>query len=81
MGCMHQSSERAIVDTAPWEKSRGRMRMLEERRRIIAANRGSRGLAYLSTARYVGGLNCWVRNGSRCFPAAMAAMTQAKVRI
>jgi hypothetical protein len=42
---------------------------------VIAANRGSRGLSHLSTARYVSGLNFWVRDGSRCFPAAMAAIT------
>ena len=45
------------------------------RRKVIAARYGSRGLAYLSTAYHVSRLNCWVRNGSRCFPTAMAAIT------
>jgi hypothetical protein len=39
---------------------------------------GSRGLAYLSTTDHVSRLNCWVRNGSRCFPTAMAAITQSQ---
>ena len=45
-------------------------------RKVIAANRASRGLSHLSTTRYVRGLNFWVRNGSRCFPSAMAAITR-----
>ena len=45
------------------------------RRKVIAAWYGSRGLAYLSTAYYVFRLNCWVRNETRCFPKAMAAIT------
>ena len=49
-------------------------------RLVIAANRASRGLAYLSTRRYVRGLNCWVRNGSRCFPSALAAITTGRWR-
>ena len=43
--------------------------------KILAALYGSRGLAYLSTAYDVNRLNFWVRNGSRCIPAAMAAST------
>ncbi len=43
--------------------------------KVIAAWYGSRGLAYLSTAYYVFRLNCWVRNETRCFPKAMAAIT------
>ena len=39
----------------------------------IAAGDGSRELAYLSTASYVGGLNFRVRNGSGCDTTAMAA--------
>ena len=42
---------------------------------MIAAWYGSRGLAYLSTAYYVFRLNFWVRNETRCFPKAMAAIT------
>jgi hypothetical protein len=42
---------------------------------VIAAHDGSRELSYLSTAPYVDGLNFWVRDGSRCVPAAMAAIT------
>ena len=42
---------------------------------VIAAHRGSRELSYLSTARYVSGLNFRVRNGSGCVPAAVAAIT------
>lgn len=45
-------------------------------REVIAANRTSRGLSHLSTTRYVRGLNFWVRNESRCFPSAMAAITR-----
>ena len=41
----------------------------------MAARCGERGLAYLSTAHHVSRLNCWVRNGSRCCPTAMAAIT------
>ena len=48
---------------------------IASRRKVIAARYGSRGLAYLSTAYHVSRLNCWVRNGSRCFPTAMAAIT------
>ena len=47
-------------------------------RRVIAARYGSQGLAYLSTAYYVSRLNFWVRNGSRCVPTAMAAITQSQ---
>ena len=49
--------------------------MIQNERKVIAARHGSRGLAYLSTACHVSRLNCWVRNGSRCFPTAMAAIT------
>jgi hypothetical protein len=48
--------------------------------RAIAAWCGSRGLAHLSTAHYVGGLNCRVRDGSGCVPAAMAASASDVVR-
>ena len=48
------------------------------RRKVIAAWYASRGLAYLSTTYYVCQLNCWVRNESRCFPTAMAAITQSQ---
>ena len=44
-------------------------------RKVIAAWYGSRGLAYLSTTYYVSWLNFWVRNETRCVPAAMAAIT------
>lgn len=40
----------------------------------IAAIFGSQVLAQLSTAKNAGGLIFWVRNESRSFPAAMAAM-------
>ena len=42
---------------------------------MIAAWYDSRGLAYLSTTYYVSWLNFWVRNETRCVPAAMAAIT------
>jgi len=42
---------------------------------VIAAWHASRGLAYLSTTCYVSWLNFWVRNETRCFPTAMAAIT------
>jgi hypothetical protein len=42
---------------------------------VLAAKYGSQGLAHLSTAYYVGGLNFRVRDGSGCVPAAMAANT------
>lgn len=41
----------------------------------LAAWRGSRGLAYHSTACYVPGLNFRVRNGTGCLPRAVAAKT------
>ena len=40
----------------------------------MAANDGSRGLAYLSTASYVDRLIFCVRYGYRSFPVAVAAM-------
>ena len=43
--------------------------------KVIAAWYDSRGLAYLSTTYYVSWLNFWVRNETRCVPAAMAAIT------
>ena len=48
--------------------------LLKKNEGAIAAKCGSRGLAYLSTAHHADGLNCWVRNESRCFPVAMAAI-------
>ena len=44
-------------------------------RKVIAAWYDSRGLAYLGTTYYVSWLNFWVRNETRCVPAAMAAIT------
>jgi hypothetical protein len=47
----------------------------------LAAWRGSRGLAYHSTACYVPGLNFRVRNGSGCLPRAVAAKTNMIVSV
>ena len=51
---------------------------MRNKERVIAARYASRGLAYLSTTYYVNWLNFWVRNETRCFPAAMAAITQSQ---
>ena len=52
------------------------------RKEVVAAYCGSQVLAQLSTAQYVNGLNFWVRDGSRCCPAALAATTRlwSKIR-
>ncbi len=47
---------------------------MKEKRKVQTACLSSRMLAQYSTDRYAGGLYCRVRDGTGCFPAAMAVL-------